>query len=141
MKIFASHSQSMQQRDDENAEVLKLENVTLADEGWYTCVAANSLGSTSESAYLQVVEFFPPDESVQKTPTKNNEWYGWLVTFLMVFFVVALVIIMYVWKKYTKTKKLQRQMERVNQWTKKVIVVQPCIDSNGTPGLSDTLVS
>lgn len=73
-------------------------------------------------------------------PKPNNEWYGYLVTFLMVFFVVALGIIMFVWKKYTKTKKLQRQMERVNQWTKKVIVVQPCIDS-GNQGLADTLVS
>lgn len=114
--------------------------MTYADEGWYTCVAANSLGSSSASAYLHVVEFFPPDGSVQKTPTKNNDWYGFLVTFLMIFFVVALGIITFVWKKYTKTKKLQRQMERVNQWTKKVIVVQPCID-NGSPGISDTLVS
>lgn len=31
-------------------------------------------------------------------------------------------------------------MERVNQWTKKVIVVQPSLD-NGNSGLSDTLVS
>lgn len=107
--------------------------------GWYTCVAANSLGSTSESAYLQVVPFYPLDESVSRAPAKNNDLYGWLVSFLMVFFVVALVVIMQVWKKYTKTKKLQRQMERVNQWTKKVIVVQPCVD-NGTTGISETLV-
>jgi fibroblast growth factor receptor 2 len=114
--------------------------VTYDDAGWYTCVAANSLGSAAESAYLDVVAFFPADESVSKAPAKNNELYGWLVTFLMVFFVVALLIIMYVWQKYTKTKKLQRQMERVNQWTKKVIVVQPCVD-NGTTGISETLVS
>jgi hypothetical protein len=57
----------------------------------------------------------------------------------MFFFLFALVIIIFVWKKYTKTKKLQRQMERVNQWTKKVIVVQPCID-NTNPGISDSLV-
>lgn len=114
--------------------------MTDEDEGWYTCVAANSLGSTAESAYLEVVSFFPLDESVLKAPAKNNDLYGYLVTFLMVFFVVALLIIMYVWQKYTKTKKLQRQMERVNQWTKKVIVVQPCVD-NGTTGISETLVS
>lgn len=33
-----------------------LENVTYADEGWYTCIAANSLGHTVGSAYLRVVD-------------------------------------------------------------------------------------
>ncbi|CRL07509.1 CLUMA_CG020474, isoform B [Clunio marinus] len=126
------------ERDEDNAGKLQLFNVTHADEGWYTCVAASSLGSTSESAYLRVVDSLPDELSVRKERAKNNEWYGYLMTFLMIFFVVALGIILFVWKKYTKTKKLQRQMERVNQWTKKVIVVQPCID-NGNPGLSETL--
>ena len=35
---------------------LVLENVTEKDEGWYTCIAANSLGSSHSTAYLQVVE-------------------------------------------------------------------------------------
>lgn len=113
--------------------------MSYADEGWYTCVAANSLGSTSASAYLHVVESLESLD-VTKTKSRNNDWYGYLVTFLTIFFFVALGIIIFVWKKYTKTKKLQRQMERVNQWTKKVIVVQPCIDS-GSPGLSETLVN
>ncbi|CAG9809430.1 unnamed protein product [Chironomus riparius] len=125
--------------DDEQSETLRLENVTFADEGWYTCIAANSLGSTHASAYLSVVETLPsPDPGVSIVPHKQNELYGILVICLMFFFLLALIIIIFVWKKYTKTKKLQRQMERVNQWTKKVIVVQPCID-NGTPGISETL--
>ena len=33
-----------------------------------------------------------------------------------------------------------RAMERVNQWTKRVIVVQPSLDQT-IPGLSETLVS
>ncbi|KAL7017811.1 hypothetical protein ACKWTF_010540 [Chironomus riparius] len=127
------------EHDDEQSETLRLENVTFADEGWYTCIAANSLGSTHASAYLSVVETLPsPDPGVSIVPHKQNELYGILVICLMFFFLLALIIIIFVWKKYTKTKKLQRQMERVNQWTKKVIVVQPCID-NGTPGISETL--
>jgi fibroblast growth factor receptor 2 len=127
------------QRDEENAERLQLDNVTYADEGWYTCVAANSLGSTSATAYLNVVEKLP-DDNPKITSIKNNEWYGYFVIFLMVFFILALGIMMFGWKKYTKTKKIQRQMERVNQWTKKVIVVQPCVD-NGNSAISETLVS
>jgi fibroblast growth factor receptor 2 len=128
------------QRDDENSEVLRLENVTFADEGWYTCVAANTLGESYASAYLHVVESLPAADSTSIRPVPINDWYGILVMCLMVSFVLALIIIIFVWKKYTKTKKLQRQMERVNQWTKKVIVVQPCID-NGSPGISDSLVN
>jgi len=103
-------------------------------------MAANSLGHTKASAYLQVVDILPSsDPDISIVQHKPNQLYGILVICLMFFFLIALMIIIFVWKKYTKTKKLQRQMERVNQWTKKVIVVQPCID-NGTPGLSDSLV-
>lgn len=40
----------------ESPEVLVLGNVTFGDEGWYTCVARNSFGTTSASAYLHVVD-------------------------------------------------------------------------------------
>lgn len=42
--------------DENSTEKLELENVTSSDEGWYTCVAANSLGVTTAHAYLQVVD-------------------------------------------------------------------------------------
>jgi archaellum biogenesis ATPase FlaH len=100
-------------------------------------MAANSLGSTTSSAYLNVVEKLDPE--IVTAPMYQNNVYNYLVVGLLLFFVIALVIMTLVWNKYTKTKKLQRQMERVNQWTKKVIVVQPCID-NVSPGLSDSLV-
>lgn len=45
-----------QQSGSGNPEELVLNNVTYADEGWYTCVSANSLGVTHSSAYLKVVD-------------------------------------------------------------------------------------
>lgn len=33
--------------------------MTYQDEGWYVCIAANSLGRTSGQAYLTVVETLP----------------------------------------------------------------------------------
>jgi len=42
--------------DAEDPEELKLYNVTEKDEGWYTCIAQNTLGETFSSAYLRVVE-------------------------------------------------------------------------------------
>jgi glutamine cyclotransferase len=33
-----------------------LSNVSYEDEGWYTCIAGNSLGMTYASAYLHVVD-------------------------------------------------------------------------------------
>jgi len=35
---------------------LPIENVTHESEGWYTCVAMNTLGTTCASAYLKVVD-------------------------------------------------------------------------------------
>lgn len=39
-----------------NPEILELVNVTHEDEGWYACLASNSLGNTMSKAYLQVVD-------------------------------------------------------------------------------------
>ena len=40
----------------DTGDVLTLTNITHEMEGWYTCVAGNSLGMTSASAYLRVVD-------------------------------------------------------------------------------------
>ncbi|CAB0017777.1 unnamed protein product [Nesidiocoris tenuis] len=44
--------------DDNNTdpEVLVLNNITHEDEGWYTCIAGNTLGFSHSSAYLTVVD-------------------------------------------------------------------------------------
>lgn len=35
---------------------MELSNVTYEDEGWYTCLASNTLGHSYASAYLRVVD-------------------------------------------------------------------------------------
>lgn len=40
----------------ENPETLELHSVNHESEGWYTCLASYSLGVTSASAYLEVVD-------------------------------------------------------------------------------------
>lgn len=44
------------QPKDGKPEILIIQNVTYDDEGWYTCIAGNSLGTTYASAYLRVVD-------------------------------------------------------------------------------------
>ncbi|XP_044766249.1 uncharacterized protein LOC123322370 [Coccinella septempunctata] len=56
--IFYSSEISLKTGDTPRADVLILPNNTFEDEGWYACVAANSLGSTSSLGYLHVIE--PP---------------------------------------------------------------------------------
>ncbi|ELT91660.1 hypothetical protein CAPTEDRAFT_90852 [Capitella teleta] len=46
-------------------EVLRLEDVTMADAGWYTCLAGNSIGISFHSAWLMVL---PRPMKVQPTP-------------------------------------------------------------------------
>jgi len=125
------------QRDEENAEILRIENVTFEDQGWYTCMAANSLGSTSASAYLEVVETLA-DTSVTKIPEKQSH-LTYILSVLAMAFVAALLLLSFMYAKVLNSKAKQRQLERVNQWTKKVIVVHPNFD--GDPNRSDTLVS
>lgn len=45
-----------QQSEAEERQILTLENVTHEDEGYYICSAANSLGSTAEKIYVQVLD-------------------------------------------------------------------------------------
>lgn len=40
----------------EDPQVLVLTNVTEKDAGWYTCIAANSLGTSFSTAYLSVTD-------------------------------------------------------------------------------------
>lgn len=117
---------------------MKIENVTFNDAGWYTCIAANSLGTTNESAYLHVVDQLPDD--IERVPVNNPNLTKMLIALTVFFLVVFIILAFYVYKKYNKTKKLQRQIERVNQYTKRVIVVQAAID-NGSTGISESLVS
>lgn len=46
----------LKQTDIDNPEVLQLFNVTYEDEGWYTCIASNSLGHSAAKAYLRVTD-------------------------------------------------------------------------------------
>jgi len=56
LKSAINNKISMQAGETENPEELKLYNVTEKDEGWYTCIAQNTLGETFSSAYLRVVK-------------------------------------------------------------------------------------
>jgi hypothetical protein len=102
-------------------------------------VAANSLGSASASAYLSVVNELPVDVIPSPQP-KLPSYVAVIAIIVAILFVVGAGIVVWYCGKYNRKKVQLRQLERVNQWTKKVIVVQPCIDNNGTNS-GDTLVS
>lgn len=43
-------------KNTDKPEELEISNVTYDDQGWYVCIAANSLGRTTAKAYLSVVD-------------------------------------------------------------------------------------
>ncbi|XP_044003439.1 fibroblast growth factor receptor homolog 1-like isoform X1 [Aphidius gifuensis] len=112
---------------EDNPEELTLLNVTEKDEGWYTCIAQNSLGETFSSAYLSVVETLEPP----RVPVKARPQIlilNILAAVLFVFFAVGVVVVIYIFHrlKREKMKKLlaieTARAAVVTQWTKKVIV-------------------
>ena len=128
-----------QQRDPDRQELLRIENVTYENEGWYTCFASNSLGTTAESAYLHVVDSL----EINSTPYPHHHSSSMtlikiLFFIFMSFFIILAGACMAICKKWKREKMKHRAMERVNQWTKKVIVVKPVIDTT-IPGISETL--
>ncbi|CAG5077539.1 Similar to htl: Fibroblast growth factor receptor homolog 1 (Drosophila melanogaster) [Cotesia congregata] len=111
----------------DSPEVLTLVNVTEKDEGWYTCIAQNTLGETFSSAYLSVVESIePPRVPIIARP--QLLLMNILAAVLFVFFAVGVVVVIYIFQrlKREKMKKLlaieTARAAVVTQWTKKVIV-------------------
>uniref|UniRef100_A0A336M7H5 CSON012956 protein n=1 Tax=Culicoides sonorensis TaxID=179676 RepID=A0A336M7H5_CULSO len=113
-------------RDDENPEILKLDNITYEDEGWYSCVAKNTLGETFASAYLSVVDEFPVDKIPQP---KLHPYVNLIAGLLSVIFFICVAIFFVTYKKMKHEKMKHRAMERVNAWTKKVIVLKPGMEN------------
>ncbi|XP_012526054.2 fibroblast growth factor receptor homolog 1 [Monomorium pharaonis] len=115
--------------DSENPEELTLYNVTEKDEGWYTCIAQNTLGETFSSAYLRVVETL--DEQKVLLTAKPHILVNVLAAILCLFFAVGVVVVIYIFHrlKREKMKKLlaieTARAAFVTQWTKKVIVEKP----------------
>ncbi|BES89965.1 Fibroblast growth factor receptor, partial [Nesidiocoris tenuis] len=115
--------------DDNNTdpEVLVLNNITHEDEGWYTCIAGNTLGFSHSSAYLTVVDELEQDQDKDALPFN--------VIFAISVAVVCLFLILLVLNslrtlKREKIKKLHAlEAERaaaITQWIKKVIVEKQC---------------
>ncbi|XP_042239082.1 fibroblast growth factor receptor 4-like isoform X2 [Homarus americanus] len=116
----------------EDPQVLVLSNVTEKDAGWYTCIAANSLGTSSSTAYLNVTD--DPESNVI------------LVLAVVLFSVMVLVSILAscVWKKWQKEKRRAIELERAKeaitqQWIKKVIVERQNSDASQEPLLVPTI--
>ncbi|XP_075984549.1 heartless isoform X2 [Anticarsia gemmatalis] len=116
-------------------EQLTIYNVTKEDEGWYVCVALNSLGNTTAKGFLTVLESPPVQEASDHG--KHTLLINILTVVLGAMFFVAAIIVVMICKKL-KREKEQKQLAIetaraviVTHWTKKVTVEKPQI--NGSP--------
>jgi hypothetical protein len=102
-------------------------------------MAANSLGVSSASAYLKVVDTLEPITVPAPAPKIHPKLLYITASSLGLLFLLAILIIWCTIRKLKKEKIKARTMECVNQWTKKVIIVQPPSDNNNS-GHSDSFV-
>jgi hypothetical protein len=122
---FANKSVVVVQKsgDTENPEVYEIRNVTYQDEGWYACIAANSLGRTAAKAYLKVVESF---EDETKDMSKNLITYAAIAIILILILICSILLVFFRKLKIEKQKKMLAletvRAAVVTQWTKKVII-------------------
>ncbi|XP_022113938.2 fibroblast growth factor receptor homolog 1 isoform X2 [Pieris rapae] len=120
-------------------EQLTIYNVTKEDEGWYVCVALNSLGNTTAKGYLTVLDSFPVPEALDHG--KHTLLINILTAVLGAMFFVAAIIVVMIFKKL-KQEKLKKQLAIetaraviVTHWTKKVTVEKPLM--NGTQNITE----
>ncbi|CAH0732009.1 unnamed protein product, partial [Brenthis ino] len=120
---------------EDKPEQLTLYNVTKEDEGWYVCVALNSLGNTTAKGYLTVLDSLPITEVLDHG--KHTVVVNVVTAVLGAMFFVAAIIVVMIFKKLRQEKeKKQLAIETaraviVTHWTKKVTVEKP--QMNGTP--------
>ncbi|XP_064545033.1 fibroblast growth factor receptor homolog 2-like [Drosophila montana] len=84
-------------------ELLLLNNVTHQDEGWYTCVASSSLGSSNASFYLQVIDHLP---YLYVSDLYRSDPMGFTVTIGMIMLLILLgtaLVLVY------RVRRLRRQ--------------------------------
>ncbi|XP_011193707.1 fibroblast growth factor receptor homolog 1 [Zeugodacus cucurbitae] len=110
--------------DPDRPNILRLLNVTHADEGWYTCVAANNLGEAVKSGYLHVVDKLPSRE-VYMLWRAHPVWMTVAAIVIVLLFLFGSIFIIYVLRKLKHEKLLKHRIETVHQWTKKVIIYKP----------------
>ena len=80
-----------------------------------------------------------PDPGIKPIKSNNGTLINIVAAALGTLFLLAILVMFLTFKKLKQEKMKHRAMERVNQWTKRVIVVQPSVD-NMLPGLSESLV-
>ncbi|XP_037920343.1 fibroblast growth factor receptor homolog 1-like isoform X1 [Hermetia illucens] len=120
--------------DPEMPHILRLVNVTYEDEGWYTCVAANSLGASTASAYLHVTDEIIVNEA-PSVASLRNQWFT-VATALIILLCFFGAIIMFMLRKWRHDKLIKHRMETVHQWTKKVVIYKPSPEG----GTSDEMI-
>ncbi|KAF4517189.1 hypothetical protein B566_EDAN005621 [Ephemera danica] len=124
-------------------EIFEIKNVTEEDEGWYTCVAGNTLGWSQSTAYLRVVDSLDtePTSVHQSHPMLLNIFLGVLCIVLVLGSVVTIAMIRRL--KREKMKKLlaieNARAAVVTQWIKKVIVEKQSLSDAECP--QDALVT
>ncbi|XP_017090084.2 fibroblast growth factor receptor homolog 2 [Drosophila bipectinata] len=114
-----------------NPLLLKLHNVTHDDEGWYTCVASNSLGHSNSSVYLRVVDHLPHLE-VYALLRAHPLGFTVAAISIVVLFLSGSAFTVYMLRRLRREKLLKHRIETVHQWTKKVIIYRPTSEDQGS---------
>ncbi|XP_017860577.1 PREDICTED: fibroblast growth factor receptor homolog 2 [Drosophila arizonae] len=105
-------------------DLLVFNNVSHLDEGWYTCMASNSLGMSNASIYLRVVDHLPYLHFSQLLHTHPVAFVV-IVVMIIVLFLLGSAFIVYMLRRLRREKLLKHRIETVHQWTKKVIIYKP----------------
>ncbi|XP_065359908.1 fibroblast growth factor receptor homolog 1 [Calliphora vicina] len=117
------------ERDQDKPNILNFTKVSHDDEGWYTCVAASSLGQTVASAYLKVVDKLPQRDGLQRGHPITITAVAIVVVLL---FLLGTIFVIYVMRNLKHEKLLKQRIETVHQWTKKVIIYKPPPSESGS---------
>ncbi|OXA43985.1 Fibroblast growth factor receptor 2 [Folsomia candida] len=107
----------------QDSHILYLENVTLADAGWYTCLATNSIGRANMSVYLDVVTEVKTDAAVSSNEiAQMSEIVAIGIPLAAGILLLSIFAVWFFTNRY-QLKKLRMKIKEGNKgWTKVVVV-------------------
>ncbi|XP_013773142.2 fibroblast growth factor receptor 3-like [Limulus polyphemus] len=109
--------------------LLVIDNVTKEDEGWYGCLAWNSIGFSNRSVWLSVL---PLPESVGESNVVEVSTFSWMVLVVVFSSMLVLILLSVILCRYQLTKQQKNKVNLITTQNQIIIKKKVILEKHET---------